>query len=152
MVPSPPPPRRGASAGWGRSLRSLRAATRRRETCRPFALHVRRIRAAHIGAFGPLEAEPAKVFDGGGGVFGPAAGAVEIFDAKHESRPAGPFGGEGERPRVAYVEMAGRRRCDTSAKWHGQQGLEYLRNQTRKTQAQARGSGEHREVNDQSVG
>ena len=85
---------------------------------RPFALHVRGVGAAEVGPFGPVEAEPAEIFAGGGGVFGPAAWSVEVFDPEHEPGPAGPLGGEGERPRVARVKVAGGRRCDASAEWH----------------------------------
>ena len=97
----------------------LEAAPHLQKPGSPFALHVWATRAAHVGALGPIEAEPAEVFERGGSELGPAAGAVKVFDAKHESGPAGPIGGEGERPCVPGVERAGRRRRDSSAERHG---------------------------------
>ena len=77
------------------------------------------MRAAHVGALGPFEAEPAEVFERRGGELGPAAGAVEILDAKYKSGPAGPIGGDGERSRVPRVEISGGCRGDASAERHG---------------------------------
>ena len=48
------------------------------------ALGVRTIRAAAVGAFLPLESEPAEVLDQGLDEKGAAAGGVEVFIAQHE--------------------------------------------------------------------
>jgi hypothetical protein len=77
------------------------------------------MRATHIGALGPFEAEPVEVFERRGGELGPAAGAVEILDAKHKSGPAGPIGRDGKRSRVPRVEISGGCRGDASAERHG---------------------------------
>ena len=96
----------------------LEAAPHLQKPVRPFALHIRAMRAAHVGALGPFESEPVEVFERGGGELGPAAGAVEILDAKHESGPAGPIGGDGERSRVPRVEISGGCRGDASPASH----------------------------------
>jgi len=88
----------------------------------PLALGVGAEGAAEVGALGPGEAEPAEVFEGGGGVFGPAAGAVEVLDPHHEPGGAGPFGGDGEGAGVAHVEKAGRRGGEASATGCGHDG------------------------------
>ena len=74
---------------------------------------------AHVGAFGPVEAEPAEVLDRGGREFRPAARAVEVFDPQHEPRAAGAGGREGEGPRMSGVQESGRRRRETAAESHG---------------------------------
>ena len=82
------------------------------------ALLVGRVRAAHVGSFGPLEAEPAQVVEGGGHELGAAAIAVEILDSHHEARAGCALGGQGERACVAHVQEAGGRRSDAAAEWH----------------------------------
>jgi hypothetical protein len=77
------------------------------------------MRATHIGALGPFEPEPAEVFERRGRIVGPVAGAVKVFDAKHEPGPAGPISGDGERSRVPRVEISGGCRGDASAERHG---------------------------------
>jgi hypothetical protein len=110
-----------ASGMWARVDRtsSLKASPHLQKPVSPFALHVWGMRAAHIGALGPIEAEPAEVLQGRGRIVGPAAGAVEILDAKYKSGPAGPIGGDGERSRVPGVEISGGCRGDASAERHG---------------------------------
>jgi hypothetical protein len=97
----------------------LEAAPHLQKPVSPFALHVWGVKAAHVGALGPIESEPAEVFERRGGELGPAAGAVEILDAKHKSGPAGPIGGDGKRSRVPRVEISGGCRGDASAERHG---------------------------------
>jgi hypothetical protein len=97
----------------------LKASPHLQKPVSPFALHVWGVKAAHVGALGPIEAEPAEVFERGGGELRPAAGAVEVFNAKHEPGPAGPIGGEGECSRVPRVEISGGCRGDASAERHG---------------------------------
>lgn len=73
----------------------------------------------------PVEAEPGQVVDQGGGVFGAAAGGVDVLDAEEEAA----FGlaglGPGEEGGVgaAEVERAGRAggesRGDGEWRWHG---------------------------------
>ena len=73
------------------------------------------MRAADVGAFAPLQSEPAEVFDRSGGEFGTAAADIEVFGAVDERAGRGTGGGEGERAGVADVEIAGRGRGYPSA-------------------------------------
>ena len=109
-----------ASGMWARVDRtsSLEAAPHLQKPGRPFALHIRAMWAAHVGALGPIEPEPAEVFERRGGELGPAAWAVEVFDAEHEPSPAGPISRNGECPRVPRVEISGGCRGDASPASH----------------------------------
>lgn len=82
-----------------------------------FALIVGREGAADIGAFLPIEAKPAEVFEHGNEEFWFAAGAVEVFVAKNESAGvgAGTLLGDPEGSCVAEMQVAGRRRGDSAA-------------------------------------
>lgn len=109
-----------AAGMWARVDRTgrLKASPDLQKPVSPFALYIRVMWAAHVGALGPIEPEPAEVFERRGGELGPAAGAVEILDAKHKSGPAGPIGGDGERPCVPRVEISGGCRGDASPASH----------------------------------
>ena len=86
--------------------RGLEAAPHVEIPRRPLALPIRPVRAAHVGAFGPREAQPAEVVERGGGKLLAAARAVEVFDPHHEAGGAGTGGGPGEGLGVAHVEQA----------------------------------------------
>ena len=73
------------------------------------------MRPAKIGALGPLDAEPAQVFERRGGEFLTAARQIEVFDPHHEAGAGRPARGQGKRPRMAHVQEAGRRRGESSA-------------------------------------
>jgi hypothetical protein len=70
-----------ASGMWARvdRTRGLEASPHLQKPVSPFALHVWGMRAAHVGALGPIEAEPAEVFERRGRIVGPVAGAVKAI-------------------------------------------------------------------------
>ena len=70
------------------------------------------LRAAGVGAFVPVQPEPAQVLQRGGGRAGLHLRVVEVFDAEDERASAGADGkpGEQERPGVAEVQRSGRAR------------------------------------------
>ncbi len=72
------------------------------------ALVVGSVGASYVWAFGPLEAEPAEVFEHGMDVLGLAAVGVEVFIAEDERALVrlGSLGGDGEGAGVAGVEVA----------------------------------------------
>lgn len=74
-------------------------------------LGVRGLGTADVGAFVPVEAEPAEVGDGEFGHAGADTGAVEVFGAEDDAAPcpAGKQPGEEEGAGVAEVEAAGGR-------------------------------------------
>ena len=73
-------------------------------------LHVRRVRATDVGAFGPLQSEPAEVFDGGIRELRTTPSRVEVFGAVEQGAGRGAGRGEGESAGVADVQVAGGRR------------------------------------------
>ena len=82
-----------------------------------FALGIGSERAATIGAFLPVETEPAQVFEHGGGEFGLGARGVEVFVAEDEDAVLG-LGALLGGPKsfgMAEVKIAGGRRSETAA-------------------------------------
>jgi hypothetical protein len=80
-------------------------------------LCVRSVWAADVRAFVPVNAEPAKVFEGSVGVLGAAAIGIEVFHAHDECAVCGVGVLEGckEGARVAEVQVAGGRGRESSA-------------------------------------
>ena len=61
------------------------------------------VRATDIGSFRPLQAEPAEVFDRGGGELWSTASRVEVFGAVNQRPAGGAGGGECEGAGVSDV-------------------------------------------------
>ena len=87
----------------------LQLAPDLREPGLTLRLHVRPAGAAHVGAFLPVEPEPAKVRHRGLRELRPATGGVEVLRPVNQGPAITPraFGGQGERPRMADVQEAG---------------------------------------------
>ncbi len=66
-------------------------------------LDVGGVRAADIGSFRPLQAEPPKVFNRGVGELWTTASRIEVFGAIDERTPGGALGGESEGAGVTEV-------------------------------------------------
>ena len=84
---------------------------------RAFALTVRTVRTADVGAFVPLEPAPAQRLEDYAFALGRAAGAIRVLDAQHElpAVPAGETIVDQCDIRRANVRIAGRRRRDAGA-------------------------------------
>src|SRR6266496_3498313 len=81
----------------------------------PLTLRVRGMRPTAVGAFVPLQSQPAQVFIHCGDVLRPASVWIKVFIAEDE-RTAGalcPLCGNQESARVAEVKIAGGRRSET---------------------------------------
>ncbi len=82
-----------------------------------FALCIRAVRAAAVGAFSPAESQPVEVFDHGLGELGAGALGVEIFVAQDEGAVVveGTLGCHRKGAGMADVEQTGGRRGETAA-------------------------------------
>ncbi len=107
-------PRTGAGIDVARVTESLESG---QVQMRAFGLIVGTKRAAAIGAFLPLEAEPFEVFVHGGHEFQTATGGIEVFVAQNENAVlgAGVFLGSPKRSRVPEVKIAGGRGSNPAA-------------------------------------
>jgi hypothetical protein len=76
----------------------------------PTALLIRSVRSADVGPLGPLEPEPAKILQRGGGVFRPAASRIQIVITENvfASMLAGAVMGQPEGAGVSQMKIPGR--------------------------------------------
>ena len=83
----------------------------------PLRLEIRRVRAADVGPFVPVEPQPAQAVDDAGDHLPRRSLGVGVLDAQHEGAAVPPREQpvEQRRARAADVKVAGRRRGEPDA-------------------------------------